>query len=49
MVQALRTAIDKGYYDIKDGKGWIAESLDAMRAAGINPPGDIGEDEEDSE
>lgn len=49
MVQALRTAIDKGYYDIKDGKGWIAESLDAMRAAGINPPGDIDEDEEDSE
>lgn len=46
MVQAIRTAIDKGYYDIKDGKGWIAESIDAMRAAGVKPPGGVDEEDE---
>ncbi|MCM1437761.1 MAG: DUF4373 domain-containing protein [Roseburia sp.] len=49
MVQAIRTAIDKGYYDIKDGEGWIAEAVKAMRASGMSMPEDDIDDTEDEE
>ena len=47
MIKAIRTAIDKGYYDIKDGEGWIAESVKAMRAMGATLPSEDDEDNED--
>jgi hypothetical protein len=33
-VNALNTAIEKGYFDIKDGEGWIAEAVRYAKAAG---------------
>lgn len=48
MVQALRTAIDRGYYDIKDGEDWMATSIKAMRAAGAKLY-DVKDDNADEE
>lgn len=45
MVKALRTAIDRGYYDIKDGESWIVEAVDAARAQGVKTPFDVVDEE----
>lgn len=47
MRKALDKAISGGYYDIKDGEGWIAEAVRFQKAMGINPLGDIGESEDE--
>ncbi|MCM1297650.1 MAG: helix-turn-helix domain-containing protein [Muribaculaceae bacterium] len=36
MVEALNTAINRGYYDIKDGEGWIAQIARFDRESGID-------------
>lgn len=40
MEEAIHTAINKGYYDIKDGEDWIAETTRNLKSAGI----DFGEE-----
>lgn len=43
MVEAINTAISRGYYDIKDGEGWIAEAARYDREHGIDRSGDTAE------
>lgn len=38
MRKALDKAINGGYYDIKDGEGWIAESIAYRKAMGLPEP-----------
>lgn len=47
MIKALDTAMERGYFDIKDDKGWVEKAVDYIKAAGIPDP--LGGDDDDAE